>query len=87
MTTKTIILSSAIIAFTLYGCNNSSTKPEEHNDAEEMHHDADSMHHHNRDTSHHEMSEAMYQCPMHPEVTSGKPGRCFKCEMELEKIN
>jgi len=26
-----------------------------------------------------------YQCPMHPEVTSDKPGKCPKCGMNLEK--
>ena len=25
----------------------------------------------------------IYTCPMHPEVTSDKPGRCPKCGMEL----
>lgn len=94
MTKKTIILSTALIVFTLGGCNNSSTKTEEQNEAEKIHHqdadsghhhDADSMHHHDGDASHHEMSEAMYQCPMHPEVTSDKPGTCSKCGMNLEK--
>lgn len=26
----------------------------------------------------------VYVCPMHPEVTSDKPGRCPKCHMQLE---
>lgn len=25
----------------------------------------------------------VYTCPMHPEVTSDKPGKCPKCGMEL----
>ncbi|WP_299254034.1 HlyD family efflux transporter periplasmic adaptor subunit [uncultured Cytophaga sp.] len=29
-------------------------------------------------------SHAMYSCPMHPEVTSDKPGVCPKCGMDLE---
>lgn len=27
----------------------------------------------------------VYTCPMHPEVTSPKPGECPKCHMALEK--
>ena len=29
------------------------------------------------------MSAAMYSCPMHPGVTSDKPGKCPKCGMAL----
>ena len=28
-----------------------------------------------------------YACPMHPEVTSNKPGKCSKCGMDMEKKN
>jgi protein SCO1 len=28
---------------------------------------------------------ARYECPMHPDVTSTKPGKCRKCGMKLEK--
>jgi hypothetical protein len=27
-----------------------------------------------------------YACPMHPDVTSSKPGKCSKCGMPLEKV-
>ena len=30
-------------------------------------------------------ASAMYVCPMHPEVTSTKPGKCPKCGMALVK--
>ena len=28
----------------------------------------------------------IYQCEMHPEVTSDKPCKCPKCGMDLEKV-
>jgi hypothetical protein len=31
------------------------------------------------------MATMMYKCPMHPEVTSDKPGKCSKCGMDLVK--
>jgi protein SCO1 len=31
-------------------------------------------------------SAARYACPMHPEVTSSRPGRCRKCKMTLAKV-
>ncbi len=32
-------------------------------------------------------SMTMYACPMHPEITSDKSGKCSKCGMELVKKN
>ena len=29
--------------------------------------------------------EAIYTCPMHPEVQQHEPGKCPKCGMTLEK--
>lgn len=29
--------------------------------------------------------EAVYVCPMHPEVKQASPGKCPKCGMELER--
>jgi protein SCO1/2 len=31
-------------------------------------------------------STARYACPMHPEITSGKPGKCPKCGMDLRLV-
>ena len=36
-------------------------------------------------TTKHKSGKQKYSCPMHPEVTSGKPGKCPKCGMELTK--
>jgi len=30
-----------------------------------------------------EEKQEKYKCPMHPEVTSDKPGSCPKCGMDL----
>ena len=30
-------------------------------------------------------AKVLYSCPMHPEVTSDKPGKCSKCGMDLVK--
>lgn len=32
-------------------------------------------------------STVVYTCPMHPEVTSGSPGKCPKCGMTLQPKN
>lgn len=43
---------------------------------------AQMMHHHKSETT---KTEAVYACPMHPDVTSNKPGECSKCGMDLVK--
>lgn len=27
-----------------------------------------------------------YECPMHPEESAGKPGKCSKCKMDLKEV-
>jgi len=36
------------------------------------------------DSTLNDSSKVTYTCPMHPEVTSDKPGTCPKCGMDLE---
>lgn len=33
------------------------------------------------------VDSVIYTCPMHPEITSDKPGKCPKCGMELIQKN
>lgn len=33
----------------------------------------------------HKMEQAKYTCPMHPGVTSNKPGKCSQCGMDLTR--
>jgi hypothetical protein len=32
-----------------------------------------------------QIKSEIYICPMHPDITSKKPGKCSKCGMNLEK--
>lgn len=48
-------------------------------------HGAEVIHHHEDHSHTHASARYAYTCPMHPEVTSDKPGTCPKCHMALEK--
>jgi len=39
--------------------------------------------HHSGTTIAKKAKKVKYHCPMHPDVTSDKPGKCPKCGMEL----
>jgi Cu(I)/Ag(I) efflux system membrane fusion protein len=72
---RKIIISAAfavIISLGFIACNNSSTKTDETNTS--------------LDTTKLKTGETFYQCEMHPEVLSDKPGSCPKCGMDLKKI-
>lgn len=45
-----------------------------------------SQHNHQHHSREHGTSATQYVCPMHPDVTSDKPGMCPKCHMALEKV-
>ena len=69
----TILLPVIVLTFLLGSCSNSSS---------EKNKPFVSI-----DTSKMKTGDAYYQCEMHPEVISDKPGTCYKCEgMELGKI-
>jgi len=36
-----------------------------------------------QDSTKQKAEKVIYSCPMHPEVTSDKPGKCSKCGMDL----
>ncbi len=52
-----------------------------HNKMKHEHHVPDEHFTHSQTSN-----KASYACPMHPEVTSDKPGMCPKCHMALEKV-
>jgi len=77
-TAKFLLVLLAAAAFSITSCNNASETKEAKSEAKTDAH-ADTL-----------MLAAgekiIYQCPMHPEEVSDKPGKCSKCGMDLEKV-
>lgn len=61
-------------------CENSPKPPEHRSESEQVKPSLKAT-----DTVPEKKGKVYYQCPMHPEVNSDKPGTCPKCGMELEK--
>ncbi len=59
------------LSFTFTGCNNPQNRAGEND---------------NDGSIETEMTEVIYTCPMHPEVTASEPGDCPKCGMDLVKM-
>ncbi len=71
---KLIIPSAIAIALLFSSCGNSGNE-QKGNSGSAM------------DTTKLKTGDIYYQCEMHPEVISDKPGKCSKCEMDLMKVN
>ncbi|MGZ5282612.1 MAG: heavy metal-binding domain-containing protein, partial [Bacteroidia bacterium] len=74
---KKIMLTAMLSSAIFFGCNNAADTTHDHNDGTHSHAEGDAAHDHEKDGEH----QHVYSCPMHPEVTSEKPGKCPKCGM------
>lgn len=72
---KTFLILSAVLTLTFVACNNSGKNENASADSLQA-----------LDTAKLSKGATYYQCEMHPEVTSDKPGKCPKCGMELMKM-
>ncbi len=85
---KTISLSILFLVLIFVACNNSSNQNENKTSADsKIAEKANTNQNFNLDTTKLKSGEAFYQCEMHPEVLSDKPGNCPKCGMELLEMN
>ena len=66
-----------------FGCGDKKTSDDNgHKQGEESTHEQGG--HSHAGEGHEHSGDHIYSCPMHPEVTSNKPGKCSKCGMNLE---
>ena len=78
------MFSAIALALTIVACSN-ATKTDEKNSATEQKLSADTAAFQRADTTKLAVGTVFYQCPMHPEEVSNKPGSCPQCGMDLEK--
>jgi hypothetical protein len=84
---KTIILSAVALSLMFGACNSSSTKSEQTSSTDtSATKGANTSQTFNLDTTKLKSGETFYQCEMHPEVLSDKPGSCPKCGMALVEM-
>jgi hypothetical protein len=75
------------ISLLIGACNSSATKNEQAATvASPKTAVSDTTQVYNLDTTKLKSGQSFYQCEMHPEVLSNKPGTCPKCEMALTEI-
>ena len=78
---KIILLSVSVLALMISSCGNSST------DSSTNKNDSTATTQiFNLDTTKLKTGDVFYQCDMHPQYISDKPGVCPKCEMDLTEI-
>ena len=68
----------SLIAVSLLGLLMACGNGEDHD-----HHAGHDSHEHGEESHAHDHGEALYYCPMHPEVTDDEPGSCPICGMDL----
>ena len=84
---KTIILSMTVFALVLGACSSSSKKGEQNKSTDSTTTQSSSASQtFDIDTTKLKSGETIYQCSMHPEVLSDKPGSCPKCGMDLSEM-
>lgn len=84
---RTIILSMAVFAFALGACSSSSNKSEQKKSTDSTTTQSSSTTQtFDLDTTKLKPGDVFYQCSMHQEVLSDRPGSCPKCSMDLSEM-
>jgi len=84
---KSIILSATVATLFFGACNNSPKNVEQTNSPDSVKtENVNSTQSFNLDTTKLKSGEVFYQCEMHADINSEKPGICPKCEMDLSEL-